>query len=454
MLPKIEGLLLKREKLGCQDISKPRKKKRVSKGELKEAPVNGSEPPQKGDCWLLTGHEKASKRNTDPLGAGHSRGDVALPLEKKEPRSGDKISQLLLLRHISGDPRTDPENLKPNGATCVDLSSALQRTSLLQHSFGPNPKPAAPTDSASPPKKIKMEELCPGADEPPAGLSGDGDGFEDGLSTLAAVVCFTISNKQEQPCCPSPPTLCTLKSEPEEAVDNAKTAKLIPDPTLDDQSLSLSGVQSLVKQRHISIEQAIAIEALTQLGLAPPTTPSRAVDRDQPHKYRCLSSLASSTHSDPPLSRLSSDASSYKVPVISGPSNQTSVIQSPLSKRNNFTNSSHSLSKIGKLSLLDLIEASSEAEKMSRPIDCEKRFRNQEQDLRGRNEPALDEVGKLDGTFGGHGKNERLPALGKIRRNKEEEEVAIQLAQLAFIIESSRKQTSVSSALLLAPQVN
>ncbi|XP_064174508.1 methylcytosine dioxygenase TET2 isoform X2 [Anguilla rostrata] len=443
----------------CLELRKKPSALSLAEGELEKASVNGTKPHQMEDSWPFPEYVQASKVIADPPGVRYSRDDVALPLETG-PRTGDDVSQLLL-QHVSGVPHQDPGDMKPNGGACVDLPSAPQRTFSMQHSFGSNSKPASATDSASPPKKIKMEEPCTWAGEQSVRDSGSSDGFEDALSTLAAVVCFSISNKEEQLYSPHSPTVCTLKKEPEEIFSNAcpKNAtttptQLIADPALgrDAQRLSLQSVQSLVKQRHISIEQAIAIEALTQLAVAPLMTPSQALDQGQPHEYRHSSSLASSTDLDPQQSKSASDTISYKVPVISTPSNQTSVIQSPLSKQNNFTNSSHSLSTIGKLSLQDLLEASSEAERMSSCINCEKHFHNQDQDLNRRREHTLCRVERVDGTFEGHQKEERIPPLSKVTRNKDEEEVAAQLAQLAFIIESSHKQSTVSTARPLAPQ--
>ncbi|KAJ8361457.1 hypothetical protein SKAU_G00179820 [Synaphobranchus kaupii] len=287
--------------VGGKDIAKPRKKKRVSKGELEEASANGTKPHQMEDSCPFPEYGNASKVNANPLGDRYSRNDAALPLEKG-PQTGDDISQLLL-HHASGFPDQDPENLKPNGDACVDLPSVPQRTFFTQQSFGSNSKPASPTDSASPPKKIKMEEPCATAGQQPVGHSGTSDGYEDALSTLAAVVCFSISKEEQQPGSPLSPTLCTLKKEPEEIFSNfcprnPTSTQLITDPTLggDAQNLSLPSLQSLVKQRNLSIEQAIAIEALTQLAGAPQMALSQAVDHGYPHKHKHSSSLASRAH--------------------------------------------------------------------------------------------------------------------------------------------------------------
>ncbi|XP_061083855.1 methylcytosine dioxygenase TET1 isoform X2 [Conger conger] len=401
----------------------------LAEGELEEASVHGTVPQQ------MEASGPASKGGTDPLGVRHKLDDSALPPEKG-PWPRDNISQLLL-HHINGVPHQDPEILKPNGAACVDLPSAAQRTFFMQNNCGSNSSPALASDSASPPKKMKME-ACPWVDEP-AGCC------EDALSTLAAVVCLSIAAKEDLPC--PPPTVCTVctvAKEPEEAFShacprNAAATPLIADLTLgrDAQRLSLPSVQSLVKQRHISIEQAIAIEALTQLAVAPQTTPSQAVDHGQPHGYK----HSSRADLNPQGCKLASDAISYKVPVISTPSNQTSVIQYP------FSTSSRSLATAGKLSLQDLLEASSEAEKMSSCINCEK----QEGDLRERSEHALCGVERSDGTLEGHRKDEstgtgdkaeRTLPLHTGARDKDEQEVAIQLAQLAFIIESSPRPST------------
>ncbi|KAJ8402813.1 hypothetical protein AAFF_G00364850 [Aldrovandia affinis] len=424
MLPKIEGLLLRKEKVGCKDIAKPRKKKRVSKGEPEESSVNGTKPHQMEDPYPLLEQGHTSQVHTHPPALRPSLDD-AVPHLEKELRTGDDEGQLLH-HHSSGTPHQDPEPLKPNGS-----------------------EPASPVDSASPPKKVKLEEPWTWAGGQAPRCSGGSDGYEDALSTLAAVVCFSISNKQEveeQPSAPHSPTVCTWKTEPEEifgnaCLRNAATTPPITDPTLGGDSQSL---QSFVKQRNISIEQAIAIEALTQLAVTPLTTPSQTGAPGQPPENSHSQSLASSRDLHPQRCKLASDAITYKVPVISTP-NQTSVIRPPLGKQNNFTHSSRRLSTIGKLSFQDLLEASSEAEKMSSCINCEKHFHNQEQDLNVKSEQALCRVDRLDSTFEGRREEARTLPLHKIARNKDEEEVAAQLAQLAFIIESSHKQSSTNA---------
>ncbi|XP_036403205.1 methylcytosine dioxygenase TET3 [Megalops cyprinoides] len=430
--------------VGCKDIAKPRKKKRVSKVEPAGTLVNGTQPEQMEPPCPAPEPGHASQAHALPPEPGRPQGDPAAIWDQK---AGEDES-LRFHQCVKGLERVRPHGEGRTGGAGSSAEPKRTFPTWPNSSLALNPAPLL--DAPVPPKKIKLEEPWGQTDgEPSPGFSEGGD-YEDALSTLAAVVCFSISDRkglEERLCGPLRPG---KQERNETAGHDACPKNAAISLTSDDcphggdpQRLSLSGLESLVKQRNISIEQAIAIEALTQLAVTPLAAPLPVVDLSQSPDNRNSLSLALGTDAHLQESKSASGLFSNKVPVISSASHQTSVIQPPLDKQNNSALGPQSLPTTGKLSLQDLLEATSEADKMSPRTNYEKHFCDHERDPNVKGEQALWQAERLDGTFEGRADVAGALPLHRIMRNKDEEEVAAQLAQLAFIIESSHKQGAV-----------
>lgn len=288
--------------------------------------------------------------------------------------------------------------------------------------------------------KIKMEETSMVADKQLNRSHLDNSVyFEDALSTLATVVCSSIHDTkalEEKLFVQQTSDICSVKSEREEPYQNHKHQEQTlnnPDkdednPHLKDSKVALffPKIQSLVEHRSISIDQAIAIEALTQLAATPETVPFKIDHQGQNPQNE--SSLFTNFASSKPIplqeAKSKSEVVSNKVPVINSSLHQTSVICSPFNRQENPSH--HSTPTPHKLSLHDLLKASSE---------CEKILHTQE---KGRISQALCKTERIDGTF----KKVKHVDRTHSSRRRDEEEVAVQLVQLAFMIESQHKPVS------------
>uniref|UniRef100_A0A671NNN4 Methylcytosine dioxygenase TET n=1 Tax=Sinocyclocheilus anshuiensis TaxID=1608454 RepID=A0A671NNN4_9TELE len=219
-----------------------------------------------------------------------------------------------------------------------------------------------------------------------------------------------------------------LKTEPKEEPYQCQLSQGEEPPQNDNVALSLPSVQSLVQYRNISVDQAIAIEALTQLAATPQTVSFETENQSQDAQRETSTYSASSNHIPLREAKPVSDVFSNKVSVISSSLQQPSVICNPLNRPANFTQNQnqHCASTSRKLSLKDLLVASSECEKLS--YTAENR----------RNGQALC---KAEGTF----KKYKHGEATQISRKRDEEEVAAQLVQLAFMIESRQMQLSENS---------
>ncbi|XP_018585225.2 methylcytosine dioxygenase TET3 isoform X1 [Scleropages formosus] len=303
----------------------------------------------------------------------------------------------------------------------------------------PRAEPETFPDEPLPLKKPKLEQPWPSTkDQILAHLENDGD-YKDALSTLAAVVCFSVSDRKlvdDSPSSVHPLKLGPSKVEDKEITDCAiqKRSNVCPPGATapicwDTSEVSLPTLQALVKERNLSTEQAIAIEALTQLAITPLSmTPQANINRDA--GCRPDSSLTYSNGMLPQTTQSVSDSASNKVPVISSTIYQTSVIHS-------LIKSSHSAGPVKKLSWLDLLEASSKADKM---FSCEKYVHDPKRETNHREEHALSKAEMSKGTLEGNWRQKQSVPMHKGVWKKDEEEVAAQLAQLAFIIESRREQ--------------
>uniref|UniRef100_A0A673IVE1 Methylcytosine dioxygenase TET n=1 Tax=Sinocyclocheilus rhinocerous TaxID=307959 RepID=A0A673IVE1_9TELE len=251
--------------------------------------------------------------------------------------------------------------------------------------------------------------------------------YEDALSTLAAVVCFSSTDRKSLEERLYGPHSC-LKTEPKEEPYQCQLNQGEEPPQNDNIALSLPSVQSLVQYRNISVDQAIAIEALTQLAASPQTLPFETENQSQDAQRVTSTYSASSNHIPLREAKPVSDVFSNKVSVISSSLQQPSVICNPLNRPANLTQSQnqHCMSTSRKLSLKDLLVASSECEKLSYTAETR------------RNGQALC---KAEGTF----KKYKHGEATQISRKRDEEEVAAQLVQLAFMIESRQMQLSENS---------
>ncbi|XP_068423766.1 methylcytosine dioxygenase TET3 isoform X2 [Clinocottus analis] len=403
-------------------------------------------------------------------------------LVKREP--GLELTSVALHQHVCSSvnfPNGSAENLtKPNGANLTtgshsDLKSAYKRTTIasetqksviaaIPQDCPENGPKTPPVDMPVPLKKIKLEEPWMWITEQQATtqLSDEDEVCEDPLSTLAAVVCLSVTERQglEEKLFSSrssilcsiktePPDLYFVKKEPEDLkidlcqkstpVSLQKTSQLIkkePPP-----SVLQPSVQSLAERRNLSFDQAIAIEALTQLAAIPQSTPgSIKVESKCEHPISTAAPFSTSnTNTSLPEAKPTAAIRYNKVSVISSPMHQMSVIRPPVARQGNVIQRSQGSSSNSKLSLQDLLEASSNSDKAA----CR------------RTEPGLSShVIKSECSYKYHNDmkfskdHERLfgedrdRVVGKARRNREEEEVAAQLADLAFIIQARHSQQS------------
>nr|XP_040035086.1 methylcytosine dioxygenase TET3 [Gasterosteus aculeatus aculeatus] len=367
------------------------------------------------------------------------------------------------------------ENLtKPNGANLTtgshsDLKSAYKRpiASEPQRSIiaaipkdCPENGPKTPPDRSSVPlKKIKLEEPWMWiTEQATAQLSDEDEVCEDPLSTLAAVVCLSVTERKglEEKLFSSrssilcsiktePPDLYFIKKEPEDLnndlCNKSPPAGLQRTPLLlknDPPPRALpQSVQSLAERRNLSFDQAIAIEALTQLAV-PQSTPG-CIKVESKCEHPISTSAPFSTYiTNTSLQEAKPTAAVLynKVSVISSPHHQTSVIRPPVARQGNVIQRMQGSSSNTKLSLQDLLEASSNSDSSRRTetglcsnaIKSECSYKYPSEMKLSRDHERL---------FG-----EDRDRVVKARRNREEEEVAAQLADLAFIIQSRHSQQS------------
>uniref|UniRef100_A0A672L1U4 Methylcytosine dioxygenase TET n=1 Tax=Sinocyclocheilus grahami TaxID=75366 RepID=A0A672L1U4_SINGR len=359
--------------------------------------------------------------------------DVPTPLQHgllpappgKEPMATD-----VLLPHSSSlTSHNGAEYMKPNTERHVDPTEP--HATFHRSTFKKSCESESVQEQMVPLKKIKLEEQWVEIDDPHSKRLETSGCYEDALSTLAAVVCFSSTDRkslEERLFGPQASDMC-LKTEPKEEPYQCQLNQgESPEepPQNDNIALSLLSVQSLVQHRNISVDQAIAIEALTQLAATPQTVPYETENQSQDAQRETSTCSASSNHITLREAKPVSDVFSNKVSVISSSLQQTSVIRNPLNRSTYFTQNQHCASTSRKLSLKDLLVASSECEKLS----CTTENR--------RNGQALCKADRLEGTF----KKYKHGEATQISRKRDEEEVAAQLVQLAFMIESRQMQVS------------
>nr|XP_057910164.1 methylcytosine dioxygenase TET1 [Doryrhamphus excisus] len=306
-----------------------------------------------------------------------------------------------------------------NGANVADPASAgavmasqPQRSIIAAMPSENGPK--TPTHDTV--KRIKLEDPWMRDEEPSTEVD---EVCEDPLSTLAAVVCLSVTQRRglEEKLFSSrsssalrciktePPDLHLIKKNSEDfRSDLLKTPHTIKsEPASND---LLPSVQSLAEKRNLSFDQAIAIEALTQLAAIPQRTPMfiKAERKWEP---------TASTQEPKPYN---------KVSVISSPIHQASVIHPPVARQGNVI----------------------------------KRCQGSTSD--GDGEPCRRSYGshshiviksEYNSVVPGEDHEQQFWERPKVRRNRDEEEVAAQLADLAFIIQS--RQLSESNHLRGTP---
>nr|XP_021328376.1 methylcytosine dioxygenase TET1 isoform X3 [Danio rerio] len=358
--------------------------------------------------------------------------DIITPLQHgllPEPHGKDPGTTDVLLPHsFSSTSHNGAEHIKSNAQRYVDPTE----TPANFHSSTINNRhaPEVVQEQMVPLKKIKLEEQQLEIDDQHSKHLETNGCYEDALSTLAAVVCFSSTDRKslEEKLFGSQTSDVCLKTEPKEEPYQCQLNQEEP-PQNDYIALSLPTVQSLVQHRNISVDQAIAIEALTQLAAIPQTVPFKTENQIQDAQQETSTYSAPSNHIPIREAKPATDVVSNKVSVISSSLHQTSVIRSSLNTPTNFTQSQRCAPPPRKLSLKDLLMASSECEKLS--YTTENR----------RNGQALCKSDRLEGTFKMYRHGEATP----IYRKKDEEEVAAQLVQLAFMIESRQAQVSENS---------
>ncbi|KAG7216358.1 hypothetical protein INR49_021763 [Caranx melampygus] len=385
-------------------------------------------------------------------------------LTKREP--GLELTSVALHQHT-----------KPNGANMTsgshsDLKSAFKRTMMtsepqrtiiatIPKDCSENGPRTPPDDMSVPLKKIKMKEPWTWITEQATTQRRDEDEVcEDPLSTLAAVVCLSVTERkglEEELFCSSssilrfiktePPDLHFVKKEPEDfkidlcPKNTPISLQRTPQPIKSEPppSVLLPSVQSLAESRNLSFDQAIAIEALTQLAATPESTPgSIKAESECEHPISTAAPFSTSNTSATIQEAKPTPAIRYnKVSVISSPLHQMSVIRPPVARQGNVIQCSRG-SNSNKPSLQDLLEANSDSDKAScrrteqgfgsHVIKSESSYRD----------PTDMKFNKHhERTFG-----EDRDKVGKVRRNRDEEEVAAQLADLAFIIQARHSQQS------------
>ncbi|XP_028323765.1 methylcytosine dioxygenase TET3 isoform X2 [Gouania willdenowi] len=349
--------------------------------------------------------------------------------------------------------------MKPNGAIVTtashsDLSYAYKRSTIesdFQRTNTSKNKPTTPLENTLVPlKKIKLEEPWMWITEQNNTLPSDKDKVcEDPLSTLAAVVCLSVTERKglEEKLFSSPSSiLCSIKAEPpdmhfikkeKEDLNYGYSKKNTPvylqttPQSIKSEPLSSAlptNVQTLAEKRNLSFDQVIAIEALTQLAAIPQSTPGTI-------KAECKSDPISSVPSNPNTTKQEfkhiTAIRTNKVSVISSPLHQASVIRPSVFRQRNVIQCPRGLNNNTKFSLHNLLKASSDGSKAT--------FRQTEYSNGShiiKSERSYEEPSNVKY----YGDEDR--SMSKISRNRDEEEVAAQLADLATIIQSRHNQLS------------
>ncbi|XP_060895777.1 methylcytosine dioxygenase TET1 isoform X1 [Labrus mixtus] len=393
-------------------------------------------------------------------------------LVKREP--GLELTGNARLQHVRSSvtfQNGSTENpTKPNGANmttgshCQLISTLKRTTSASEHQrtiIAAIPKESSESglkmphdDAAVPLKKIKVEEPWMWISEQATSkLSDDEEVCVDPLSTLATVVCLSVTERKglEEKLFSSRSSILRsikterqdlhfIKKEPQDLQNDLRqkstpvslqrtpqAIKSEPPP-----SVLLPSVQSLAEKRNLSFEQAIAIEALTQLAAIPQSTQG-SIKAENKCEHP-ISTSTSNTNTSLQEAKPTAAICYNKVSVISSPIHQTSVIRPPVARQGNVIQCSKGSGSSTRLSLQDLLDASSDGDKMTSTGRKENGFGSCVFKSESCYKDHSDAKFRKDHNrlFGGD--KERVVSKGG--RNRDEEEVAAQLADLAFIIQA------------------
>ncbi|XP_057703989.1 methylcytosine dioxygenase TET1 [Corythoichthys intestinalis] len=386
----------------------------------------------KGEAQMDGTHRAAEE---DEEEEGHIHRTKTLPETARHhqnlgvrPALGLQLRDVALHRHVCNSANlrngsSDP----PTKANGVNVTCGSPKALYLGPAMASEPQRSviATVPSRNGPetprlKRIKLEE-----DEEAITSHGF---CEDPLSTLAAVVCLSVTERrglEEKLLSSRPSGLRCIKTEPtdlrfikKESVDSFGASGNLarPPQMIKSEAPSndlLPSVQTLAEKRNLSFDQAIAIEALTQLAAIPQCTPMF---------------MKTERKWEPPVSATSTQEAKRtpairynKVSVISSPAHQTSVIRPPMARQGNVIQRC-----LG-----------------ARPIDPSRDgngtpYRKTYSDIGSR--VIKSEYNNSDLS------NDRERLLwenrekAKMTRNRDEEEVAAQLADLAFIIQSRQSR--------------
>uniref|UniRef100_A0A1A7XIK1 Methylcytosine dioxygenase TET n=2 Tax=Iconisemion striatum TaxID=60296 RepID=A0A1A7XIK1_9TELE len=385
--------------------------------------------------------------------------------------SGVDLNSIALHQHVCSSVMfhngSEANHTKPNGAnmtsgshsvlksTCKrnTMETELQRTiitAIPKDGSASEPK-TLPDNMQLPLKKIKLEEPWLWiTEQTSAPLRGGDDVADDPLSMLAAVVCLSVTERkglEEKLFGSRSSILRSIKTEPAD-LHFVKTEKgdfknnlcqkstpvalqRIPLPVKSEPPSNdlLPSVQSLAERRNLSFDQAVAIEALTQLAAIPQSTPGSIKTEHS------VSSASRFPTSNSVLQEAKSTAAIHynKVSVISSPLHQTSVIRPPVAQQGNVIQCSRRLSSDSKPSLSGDSERDKTPRRWTEPgygihvIKTQCSFKESSHIKFSKDQQQRIEEDRF---------------VSKVRRNRDEEEVAAQLADLAFIIQSRHNQPS------------
>ncbi|KAF3708218.1 Methylcytosine dioxygenase TET2 [Channa argus] len=394
-----------------------------------------------------------------------------------EPRSialSQHICSPVTLKNGSAENQTKPDGANMTTGSNSELKSAFKKTMMasepqstitaaIPKACSENGPKTSLDDLSVPLKKIKLEEPWVWLTEQSTAQPSDEDEIcNNPLSTLAAVVCLSVTERkglEEKLFSSRPSVFHSIKTEPpdlhfvkKEPVDlkndfcqqsTPVCLQRTPQPIRSQPppSVLLPSVQSLAESRNLSFDQAIAIEALTQLAAIPQSTPG-PIEANNTCKHPVSTAApfsTSKTNTTQQKARPTAAICYNKVSVISSPLHQTSVIRPPVGRHGNVIQCHWGSSSNTKLSQQDFLDACSDSDKA--PYSRTEHgfgFRVTKSECT-HNKPSDINLGKdHERVF----VEDRDRVIGKVRRNKDEEEVAAQLADLAFIIQSRQIQQS------------
>ncbi|KAM4729245.1 methylcytosine dioxygenase tet3 [Anableps anableps] len=457
----------------CVELKRRRPSSGISQCDAQVAPkissVNGKGKAQLDDTYMAAeedeeedGHIAHTQSPIIVQSFTNQGGQPALTKRESEMNLTNTALHHHICSSVTYQNGSDESFIKPNGANMTNgsqsdlkckrttMASELQRTIIaaIPKESSENGPRTSPDDKSVPLKKIKLEEPWLWITEQTTTqlTKEDDDTCEDPLSMLAAVVCLSVTERKGleekllgtrssilRSIKTEPPDLHFVKTEKDE-LKKSTPANLqrTPQPVKSEppRSVLLPSVQSLAERRNLSFDQAIAIEALTQLAVIPqsPSGPIKAESNGEHPISSC--SPGFSANSAQREAKSVSAIHYNKVSVISSPLHQTSVIRPPVARQGNVIQCSRRLSSDTKSCVPDMRSHCRGTEQGHAPYvinsQCSYKESIHLESSRGHERLVED----------------RERCVIKIRRNRDEEEVAAQLADLAFIIQTRHNQQS------------